>query len=311
MRYIKHTVNTIYTVGPVNFYAFELPSAKVMFDLGPKGQNVIDYYQKYINLNEIDAIFITHCHVDHYGLIDIIKDKTKAKIFFPKYDYLRNKNFKKVIEKTGKILSEEGFEKDTLLKIEGLIKYFEQELPNIEDGFIVEEHLLEIKDMGIDILYAPWHSQSDLIYIVGDYAISGDVLLEDIVSTPLLSVDLDNFEKRFENFKAFIETIEKMATIKDKTFLPGHKGPIIDIEKVISFQISKYVERAKRVGDDLKKKKIYNLVIENVETAMNDPYALYIKASEMFFLRDYELNKDKLIISLKNTFPRILQEINF
>lgn len=311
MIFEKHTVDTIYTVGPVNFYVFDLNGTRVMFDLGPNSPNVYEYYQKNIDLTSIDAIFITHCHVDHYGIINYVKQRCSAKIFFPKYDYLRNKNFGKVIEGTKNILIEEGFKESALLKIENLIKYFESELPHIDDGFIVEDNIDEIKAMGINIIYAPWHSQSDLIYVIGDYAISGDVFLEDMVSTPLLSVDLDNFEKRFNNFKAFMETIIRVKDIENKIFLPGHKDEIKNIEDVIYFQINKFVERAKKIGPQLVEKNIFHLVFDNIENAVSDPYALYIKASEMFFLRDYEINKEKFTNILKDTFPNILNKISF
>lgn len=309
MVFEKHTVDTIYTVGPVNFYIFQLSGKRVMFDLGPNSPNVYEYYQKNIDLESIDAIFITHCHVDHYGIINYVKQKSKAKIFFPKYDYIRNKNFEKVIEGTCKILVDEGFSKDTLFKIEGLIKYFESELPHIEDGYIVEDNIEEIRSMGIEVIYAPWHSQSDLIYILNNYAVSGDVFLEEIVSTPLLSVDLNNFEKRFSNFDAFIETIIRIKNIEDKIFLPGHKDEIKNIGDVIFFQINKFIERAKKIGDQLKNKNIFNLVFDNIESIANDPYALYIKASEMFFLRDYEFNKENLHEALSKTFPNLLKKI--
>jgi len=38
-----------------------------MFDAGPKSSLVLEYYKKNINLADIDLVFITHAHVDHYG----------------------------------------------------------------------------------------------------------------------------------------------------------------------------------------------------------------------------------------------------
>lgn len=50
-------------------------------------------------------------------------------------------------------------------------------------------------------------------------------------------------------------------------------------------------------------------MFDNIESIANDPYALYIKASEMFFLRDYEFNKENLHEALSKTFPNLLKKI--
>jgi len=105
-------------------------------------------------------------------------------------------------------------------------------------------------------------------------------------------------------------TIEKIKELNDKVFLPGHKDEILDIVKVIFFQLSKLFEHAKKLENKILRENIYSVLKAEFSIVVNDFYSLYIKASVLFFIRDMFENIDKLKQTLVKTFPNILFKLN-
>ena len=76
-------------------------------------------------------------------------------------------------------------------------------------SFLVAENDLPER-LGIEVLACPGHSQSDLVYVGEDWAVTGDTLLRGVFQSPLLDVDLET-GGRFKNYEAYCSTIVKLA----------------------------------------------------------------------------------------------------
>lgn len=296
---IQHTVNTPYTVGPVHFYTFELKDGSfIMFDTGPSTLEASSYINKRLNLQNLSYLFITHCHIDHYGLLHFIRENSNARIFISKYDYMKFKLFYERGNLLHKILEEEGFPKNAIDNIYKVFEYFKNILPD-PDAEILEENIDLLQSLNISFIPCPGHSQSDIVYLYQNYAITGDVILKEIFQTPLFDIDFLNPTQRYNNYNALINTIEKLLQIKDKTFLPGHRDSIDDIKYRIEWYLEKLLNRTCRIGKRLMNDNLYNILLSmNIDT-YTDPLTSYLKLSELFFMRDFISNKDPLVKTIE------------
>ncbi len=295
---IKHTVNTPYMVGPVHFYTFETAHGLIMFDTGPNTLEAISYIKKNVDLSKLAYLFITHCHIDHYGLTYLIKQNSDAKIFISKYDLLKFKHYKERFEKVSNFLLEEGFPPKILDEIKSNLEGMKNLAP-FPEGEVLEESNNILEQLNLKYLRCPGHSQSDIIYLYENYAISGDVILRDVFQTPLLDLNLDDFESRYNNYLAYIDTIDKLISLEHYTFLPGHRDYIDSVKDRISIYLDKMLSRGLKIGNSLLEKPIYEILLDLNNQKPLDTFTSYLKASEVFFIRDIFRNPEPLISSIK------------
>ncbi|MCX8084694.1 MAG: MBL fold metallo-hydrolase [Calditerrivibrio sp.] len=291
---IQHTVNTPFVVGPVHFYSTEMHDGTiVMFDTGPHTPEASTYISKHVDLSRLSYLFITHCHIDHYGMLYHIKKNTNARIFISRYDQLKLKLSDERVELISEILAKEKFPYKAIKSISSVSEYFRDILP-FPEAEILEDHIELIEKLHISFLHCPGHTQSDIDYLYQNYAITGDVILRDIFQTPLLDIDLDTPNNRYNNYLAFLNTVEKLMSIKDLIFLPGHNITIDNIKYRIECYLEKFLSRVCKIGPKLLVGDVYSTLKHINIDPFNNPFISYLKTSEIFFMRDIILNPEPL-----------------
>jgi len=295
----QYTVDTPYPVGPVHFYVQDYKDFSVLFDTGPNTDIARKFLKENVDLHRIRYTFITHCHVDHYGLLDFIKKNSDSDIIIPESDYLRIKRFDERKDGFLNFIKSIGFNDDSLKVMEEVLFSFKDAVTVPDEALILEKSQDILNELNISFLPCPGHSTSDIVYLVDEYAISGDVILRDIFQTPLFDMDPKNFNKRFLNYEKFCETVIKLKRIENKIFLPGHREYIDSIDERIIFYLTKLFRRTKFVKDDLHTYGIFYTLKKLINDIFTDPFKTYIKLSELFFINDFISNPDTLINSLK------------
>lgn len=281
---IQHTINTEYPVGPVHCYSAEIDGELVLFDTGPPSDEARDYLQRNIDLERLKYVIITHCHIDHYGLVNWLENETDATIFLPFRDHLKITRHKERLALLYQLLLQSGFSPDFLGKFRESMEDgtvfppLPRKFQVIEDGLPPE--------LGLTPLPCPGHSQSDVVLVSTEWAITGDVMLQGIFQTPLLDVDLLTGE-RFHNYSAYCESLIKLVTLRDKTILPGHREAIDSVDSCLLFYVSKLLERAMRVNKLSTDMTVKEIVSHLFKEAATHPFVSYLKASEVIFLRDF------------------------
>ncbi|MGA1845703.1 MBL fold metallo-hydrolase [Deferribacter abyssi] len=296
----KYTVDTPYPVGPVHFYVEEYNDFIVLFDTGPNTNHAKEFLKQSIDLNRLKYLFITHCHADHYGLVKYIKENSDAEIFISKYDLFRLYNLDLRIKSMSRILKEIGMMSSTIEKIIGVLYMFAREVPVPGDIQVLEDADDILESLKISYLRCPGHSQSDIVYLLGNKAITGDVFLNGIFQTPLLDIDADNSDSRFKNYLYFCETIQKIKKLEEKyQLLPGHRDFIDSVEERVKFYVNKMCERIITLKDFLKKGDILKALKKIIPNPEDEPFNTYIKLSEILFFNDFYENPNLLLDSLK------------
>ncbi len=280
----QHTLPTPYTVGPVHCYSAELAGELVLFDTGPPTAAAREGLAGAVDLRRVRHVFVTHCHVDHYGLLDWLGTDTEAQLWIPARDAQRLYRHQEWLERLGELLAAVGFGPD-------FIDPFRR---NFDDGEILppfprEPQVIEESDvpqrLGLEILPCPGHSQSDLVYCGEDWAVTGDVLLRGIFQAPLLDVDLVG-GGRFRNYDAYCASLTNLALLRGRRVLPGHREEIEGVDAGILFYVGKLLERAGRLRD-LEEENLPRLVEMLFGDTLTKPFHIFIKASEIIFMHDF------------------------
>jgi hydroxyacylglutathione hydrolase len=295
MTILQHTIATPYMVGPVHCYTVEAKGELVLFDTGPPTDHARKYLREHIDLKSLRHVIITHCHIDHYGLASWLEEETEATIYLPYRDALKITQYDTRLDEMYQFLLGVGFDEDYLVELR---RIFESGLifpPPPMRFRVIEDDLPS--HLGIDFLSCPGHSQSDMVLTSGDWAVSGDVLLRGIFQSPLLDIDLQTGE-RFRNYDAYCDTLVKLATLRQKRIMPGHRERIETVDATILFYITKMLERVVQLRPYADDDNIARIIDRLFSQHMIETFLIYLKASEIVFMKDLLENPDRLRAAL-------------
>jgi len=280
----QHTIPTPYPVGPVHCYSTELHGELVLFDTGPPTAEAQDYLRSHLELKRLRHVIITHCHIDHYGLAHWLEAEYGTTIYLPFRDSLKIVRHRERLDRIYMLLLQFGFDSEYLDRFRASMEDGSV-FPTLPQNFrIIEEDLP--RHFGLQVLPCPGHSQSDLVLTGPDWAITGDVLLRGIFQSPLLDIDLLS-EQRFRNYEAYCTTIEKLAHLRDKKILPGHRESIESVDVCILFYVGKLLERSTRIKFFPVSMNTAEVVNQLFPEQPDRPFLTYLKASEIVFIRDF------------------------
>ncbi len=293
----QHTVHTPYMVGEAHFYSTEIDGELVLFDTGPATPAGAAFLQGCIDLSRLKHVFITHCHVDHYGLARFIAEHSDAAIYIPRKDALKLHHHERRLAHIEEELGGMGFARDEIRRFRQIVEK-NRIFPGAPAQFQVVEESDAPARLGIGVLSCPGHSQSDLVYLVKESAVTGDILLRGIFQAPLLDIDLEGFAGRFRNYEAYCATLLKLPQLRCREILPGHRQSVESLDDAILFYVGKLCERAERLRDFPADLPVPRLLERLFGDTLPDPFVAYLKASEIVFMRDFLAEPGRLRQSL-------------
>lgn len=284
MRPQQHTIPTPYPVGPVHCYSTEIKGQLILIDTGPPTVVAKSYLQQHIDLQRLQHVLITHCHIDHYGLAAWLEREHGCTIYLPFRDGLKITHHHERLDSVCEILMELGCRRE-------FVRQFRQEtdtdaiFPELPKNYrIVEQELPP--ELEIQATACPGHSQSDLVYSGSTWAITGDTLLRDIFQSPMLDIDLLT-GKRFNNYHTHCKSIVKLANFRDRQILPGHNQWVANVDQCLLEYSEKLLERASRVRDEIGRLTAPQIVDQLFGDSIQGSFLRFLKISEVVFLRDF------------------------
>lgn len=120
----------------------------------------------------------------------------------------------------------------------------------------------------------------------GGCAVTGDTLLKGVFQSPLLDVDLKR-GGRFRNYEAYCRSIVRLSNLGGLQILPGHRKRIDSVDQTILFYISKVFDRLNRLKPHIEKMSVAGVIEQIFGSALRDPFHVYLKASEISFMKDF------------------------
>jgi glyoxylase-like metal-dependent hydrolase (beta-lactamase superfamily II) len=252
-------VPTPFLVGRVNCYLVE-DEPLTLVDTGPNSGKSLDELERALaehgrTIEELGLIVITHQHMDHLGLLEVLVRRSGADVaaFHELTDYLANFSASAAAddEFAHSIMRLHGVPEDLATVLGAVGSAFRafgssgQVTRPLRDG-----ETLALRDRRFRILHRPGHSPSDTIFFDEDRRIllGGDHLLARISSNPLISRPLTG--DRGRRPPALIDYMESMRATRElpiQLVLPGHGGPISDHGALIDERFRMHQRRAAKV----------------------------------------------------------------
>jgi 2,4-dienoyl-CoA reductase (NADPH2) len=296
MHPVQHTLPTPYPVGPVHCYSVEINDQLILIDTGPPTEEAKQYLENHLDLQRLKHVLLTHCHIDHYGLAAWLEQEHDCTIYLPYRDSLKISAHAERLDGMVNILRETGFSESFLNAFRADMDT-DSVFPDFPQQYRIAENDLPT-ELDLAVIACPGHSQSDLVYVADNWAVTGDTMLREIFQSPLLDIDLLTGE-RFSNYIAYCDTIIKLANLRDKKILPGHREFITGVDYNISYYTGKLLERAKRSRKISAELTAPEVVEQLFSGSIQEPFLKYLKASEIVFIRDFLADPDRLKASLE------------
>jgi hydroxyacylglutathione hydrolase len=281
----QHTVMTPYMVGEVHFYTTEIDGELVLFDTGPPTAAAVAELERSVDLKNLKHLFVTHCHVDHYGLAAYIERHSAAQIYLPRNDVHKLRRIDEWMPALLALLDSAGFDLEFCRSLQHC---FEAETVALTPtSFTITEESPEPARLGISLLPCPGHSPSDLVFVHDNEAVTGDTLLRDLFQSPLLSPDSEDFSRHFRNYDAYCGSLAKLATLRGLTILPAHREGVRGVDDTIVFYVRKLLERGGQVKRFAELETVREVIERIFGSALANPVLIYLKVSEIYFMRDF------------------------
>ncbi len=261
-------IPTPFQVGRVNCYLLE-DEPLTLIDTGPNSGKALDELESQFraighSLEEIELIILTHQHIDHLGLADIIAKRSGAEVAAIDLVVPFVENFGDDAERddreAGELMRRHGISEDVvraLQQVSGSFRAWGSKTKvtrPLHDG-----ETLVFRDRELEVQHRPGHSPSDTIFWDPErrILIAADHLIAHISSNPLISRPLDGSGKRPQALVDYITSLKRTRELPAEIVLSGHGEPITDHVALIDQRLELHQRRAE---------KLYRLIAEEPRT---------------------------------------------
>lgn len=262
-------IPTPFAVGRVNCYLIE-DDPLTLVDTGPNSGKSLDELEHQLadlgrSIADIELVVLTHQHIDHLGLVEIIADRSGADVAAIDVVVPFVENFGDDIEADDKfaasLMLRHGIPEDVVVALRSVSRSFRAWGAKAKvTRPLHDSEALALRDRSLEVQHRPGHSPSDTVFWDADrqILICADHLIAHISSNPLISRPLDGSEERPHALMIYIESLRKTRELPARILLPGHGEPITDHRALIDERFALHRKRAE---------KIHGLISERPRTA--------------------------------------------
>jgi glyoxylase-like metal-dependent hydrolase (beta-lactamase superfamily II) len=271
------SVDTPFRVGPVNCYLVE-GDPLTLVDTGPNSGTTLDALQSQLSahghaIDDIELVVITHPHLDHLGLTEIIVEHSGAEVAA----------LAPLAEKLEDFIAdadrEDAFAVE-IMKRNGIPAEVAEALQVVSSSFrgwgsavhvtkeLADGETIRLGDREFEVQHRPGHSTTDTLFWDADgrILIVGDHLIAHISSNPLISRPLDGSEGRTHSLVEYIDSMKRTRELPAEIILPGHGEPVTEHVELIDARLAS-IER--------RKEKIFRLIEERPRTGYELAQAIW------------------------------------
>jgi glyoxylase-like metal-dependent hydrolase (beta-lactamase superfamily II) len=273
----RFAIPTPFAVGRVNCYLIE-DEPLTLVDTGPNSGKALDELTARLAerghaLADLELIVVTHQHIDHLGLVEILVEHSGAEVAALGAAARRLGSFEEDAELEDEfaveVMLRNGIPEDVTVALRSVSRSFRgwgshvAVTRSLEDG-----GTLDLGDRRLQVLHRPGHSPSDTVFWDEERKIllAADHLLPKISSNPLLARPLDGSSERPQALVTYIESLKKTREMPAEIVLPGHGEPITDHAELIDSRFAGYERR---------KEKLHRLIAERPRNAYELAQALW------------------------------------
>ena len=259
------SIPTPFLVGRVNLYLIE-DEPLTLVDVGPNSGKALDELEQALarlghRVEELGLIVLTHQHIDHIGLVDVLVRRSGAEVA--------------ALDRLAPYLGDyhDAAERDDefavgLMQRHGIPADVTQALRSVSAAFrgwgsgaevtrpLPDGSTLRLRDRSLQVLHRPGHSPSDTVFWDAERAllIGGDHLIKHISSNPLVARPLPlpgepepAPDERPEALRTYLASLEATRALPARIVLSGHGEPVTDHATLIDERAGMTARRARKI----------------------------------------------------------------
>ena len=270
-------IPTPFVVGRVNCYLIE-DEPLALIDTGPNSGKALDELEHQLadrghSIEDLELVILTHQHIDHIGLVEIIADRSGAEVAAIDAAVNFLENFGEDAERDDQFAAQlmlgHGIPEDVVTALQTVSRSFRAwgATPRVTRP-LRDGETLSFRDRKLEVQHRPGHSPSDTLLWDSERRIlfAADHLIAHISSNPLITRPLDGSSGRPQALVAYIESLRRTRELPAEIVLPGHGEPITDHASLIGERFKMHRRRGE---------KIYELIAERPRTGYELAQALW------------------------------------
>ena len=256
----RFPIPTPFAVGRVNVYLID-DEPLTLVDSGPNSGSSLDELERQLaalghRIEELELILITHQHIDHIGLVEILRSRSNAEVacidrLVPLVEGYREA-----------AAADDEFATATMVR-HGIPPEVVTALASVSRGFrawgaradvtrpLADGEELRLRDRTLRVAFRPGHSPTDTVFHDEQrrILIAADHLIARISSNPLMTRQSDDGSPRRQALVEYLESLTKTRAMDVDLVLPGHGDPIADHRALIDARLALHRRRADKIRD--------------------------------------------------------------
>ena len=251
-------IPTPFAVGRVNCYLIE-DEPLTLIDTGPNSGKALDELEHQLaerghSIDELELVILTHQHIDHLGLVEIIAARSGADVAAIDVAVPLMESFGDRAEEedsyAASLMLRNGIPEDVVFALQSVSRSFRawgakaKVTRPVRDG-----ERMALRDRTLDVQHRPGHSPSDTVFWDAERRIllAADHLIAHISSNPLITRPLDGSSERTQALVAYIGSLRKTRELPAEIVLSGHGDPITDHVSLIDQRFALHERRAEKL----------------------------------------------------------------
>jgi len=253
-------VPTPFAVGRVNVYLVE-DDPLTLVDTGPNSGTSLTTLEAALaehghRVEELERIVVTHQHIDHIGLVQILADRSGAEVVALEALKPWLETYREGMEAedafSEAIMARNGIPQDVRMALRSVSVAFRAwgaaatVTQTVRDG-----DTIEFADRSWTVLHRPGHTPSDTVFHDAQRAelIAGDHLIRHISSNPLISRPLGGGDatERPQALVIYMQSLAQTREMELTRVLPGHGEEIHDHRDLIDERFRMHERRARKM----------------------------------------------------------------
>jgi glyoxylase-like metal-dependent hydrolase (beta-lactamase superfamily II) len=255
-------VPTPFAVGRVNTYLIE-DDPLTLVDAGPNSGTSLTSLEAALaehgrKIEDLERIVLTHQHIDHIGLAQILADRSGAEVcaldalapWLAQYGSAMEDDDRFAEQ----LMVRNGIPKDIGIALRAVTAQFRAWGSTVKvDTTLADGGTLGFAGRTWHVFHRPGHSPSDTVFqdqATGDL-MAGDHLIKHISSNPLISRPLDGSVPEGGRPRAllmYLDSLRATRAMELRTVLPGHGEPIDDHRTLIDERLEGHERRVRKIA---------------------------------------------------------------
>jgi glyoxylase-like metal-dependent hydrolase (beta-lactamase superfamily II) len=272
-------IPTPFAVGRVNCYLVE-DDPLTLVDTGPNSATSLTTLESDLaahgrRVEDLERIVVTHQHIDHMGLVDILARRSGAEVCaldrLAPWLAAYGEGMEADDAFAERVMHRHGIPDDLVLVLRAVTRQFRAWGASAE----VTRPLADGSELGFAgrtwrVWHRPGHSPSDTVFHdeASGVLLGGDHLIRHISSNPLITrpLDGDAASQRPQALVAYLASLAATRAMDLEVVLPGHGEPVEDHAALIDERVRLHERRAE---------KLHRLIAERPRTAYELAQAMW------------------------------------